>query len=91
MFIAGFIFPFAWMIAAFLPLPPNPMLEIRERDHSTSNLDSSNDYAREFGMMDESRYQSAKWWRRLNWCMSVVGLMIIAVVIVLVIIGIRQG
>jgi hypothetical protein len=93
MFVAGFIFPFAWMIAALLPLPPDPMLEMRERDHSTSNLDANNnvlnDYAREFGPMDEARYESAFWWRRLNRWMSLVGVIIIAVIIVLVVIGTR--
>ncbi|CZR59984.1 uncharacterized protein PAC_09879 [Phialocephala subalpina] len=95
MFIAGFIFPFAWMIAALLPLPPSPMRDMRERDSSTSNLDSSNDvpndYVRQFGPMDEARYESAKWWRRLNRWMSIVGLLIIIAVVVLVIVGIRQG
>jgi hypothetical protein len=95
MFITGFIFPFAWMIAALLPLPPSPMRGMRERDSSTSNLDSSNDvpndYVRQFGPMDEARYESAKWWRRLNRWMSIVGLLIIIAVVVLVIVGIRQG
>ncbi|KAE8447357.1 hypothetical protein EG329_010771 [Mollisiaceae sp. DMI_Dod_QoI] len=94
MFIVGFIFPFAWMIAALLPLPPSPMRDMRERDNSTSNLDSSNDvpndYARQFGPMDEVRYESAKWWRRLNRWMSIVGLLIIIAVVILVIVGIRQ-
>ena len=73
------------MIAALLPLPPNPILEMRERDHSTSNLDSSNDvsndYARQFGPMDEARYESAKWWRGLNRWMSFVGILILAAVV----------
>ncbi|TVY49893.1 hypothetical protein LOCC1_G000209 [Lachnellula occidentalis] len=97
MFTLGFIFPFAWMIAAFLPLPPNPMTEMRERDveNSTSNLDSSNafanDFARQFGPADEIRFESAKWWRNLNRWMSIVGLLIIAAVVVLVVIGVREG
>ena len=99
------------MIAAFLPLPPRRILDMREKDHSTSNLDSSNDvlndYARQFGPMDEARYESAKWWRRLNRCMSLVGVLIVAAVVstrllrrtyanqrlkvTLVLIGIREG
>ncbi|TVY29051.1 hypothetical protein LHYA1_G002247 [Lachnellula hyalina] len=88
---------FAWMIAAFLPLPLNPMTEMRERDveNSTSNLDNSNDYAndfaRQFGPVDEIRFESAKWWRNLNRWMSIVGLLIIAAVVVLVVIGVREG
>ncbi|KAH8683049.1 hypothetical protein BGZ60DRAFT_427516 [Tricladium varicosporioides] len=97
MFVIGFIFPFAWMIAAVLPLPLNPMSEMRERDeeHSTSNLDSSNhspnDYTRQFGPVDERKYESARWWRNLNRWMSLVGLLIIAAIVVLVIVSIRDG
>jgi hypothetical protein len=73
------------MIAALLPLPKNPMLQMQERDDSTSNLDSSNDlsndYARQFGPMDEARYESAKWWRRLNRFMSLAGILIIIVIV----------
>lgn len=69
------------MIAAVLPLPPKPMLNVREVDYSSSNLDISNDYDREFGPMDEARYESAKWWRRLNRLMSLVGLLIIATIV----------
>ncbi|KAI9049471.1 hypothetical protein LZ554_006502 [Drepanopeziza brunnea f. sp. 'monogermtubi'] len=94
MFIAGFIFPFAWMIAAFLPLPPNPELNMREQDNSTSNLDEANatpnHYARQFGPMDERRYESAKWWRNLNRWMSVLGLLIMATIVTLVVVGIKQ-
>jgi hypothetical protein len=73
------------MIAALLPLPLSPVLNMRERDISTSNLDSSNDpsndYIRHFGPMDEARYESAKWWRRLNRWMSLVGLLIIVAIV----------
>lgn len=94
MFIMGFIFPFAWMIAAVLPLPPNPMREMIERDNSTSNLDSSNeavnDYARQIRPLDEARYESARWWRQLNRIMSFLGLLIIGTIIVLVVVGVKQ-
>jgi len=75
----------AWMIAACLPLPVKPIMNMQERDHSTSNLESgndiSNDYAHEFGPVDEARYESAKWWRRLNRWMSLVGILIIVVIV----------
>lgn len=54
---------------------------MRERDESSANLDISNDYAREFEGADQKRYDSARWWRRVNRLMSVVGLMIIAAVV----------
>jgi len=95
MFITGFIFPLSWMIAALLPLPKNPMLEMREQDNSTSNLDGSNDgpndYIRQFGPMDEARYESARWWRGLNRLLSVVGVLIIAAVIILVVLSVKEG
>jgi len=77
--------PIAWMIAALLPLPSSPALDMRERDHSTSNLGGSeglsNDYVRQFGPIDEARYESAKWWRMLNRWMSLAGLLIVAAVV----------
>ena len=81
----------AWMIAALLPLPPRPIRNMSERDNSRSNLDSShdrenqhetsNDYTRQFGPMDEARYESAKWWRRLNRYMSFVGVLVLAAIV----------
>ena len=72
------------MIGAVLPLPPNPTVEMQERDSRTSNLSSNqadNDFRRHFGRMDEARFESARWWRRLNRWMSLVGLLIIAAVV----------
>ena len=73
------------MIGALLPLPPDPNLSVRERDRGSSNLadidEAPTDYAREFGPVDEARFESARWWRGLNRWMSFVGVMIIAVVV----------
>ncbi|KAI9646594.1 hypothetical protein NHQ30_004589 [Ciborinia camelliae] len=99
MFITGFLLPFAWMIAAFLPLPKAPFPEMREREDSTGNMSlprdlesrGANDYARQFAPLDEARYESARWWRNLNRWMSVVGLLIIAVIIILAVEGTRKG
>jgi hypothetical protein len=77
------------MIAALLPLPPNPRAEMVER--STSNFDLRADYPRRVGAIDETQYDSALWWRSLNRCMSVVGLLVIGAVVALVVVGIRQG
>lgn len=91
MFVLGFIFPFAWMIAAFLPLPEQPRLEMLERDHSRSELGIPESIRRQFNEADDMRYQSARWWRNLNRGMSLVGLAIIGVTIGLVVVGIKQG
>ncbi|EPE29700.1 hypothetical protein GLAREA_00860 [Glarea lozoyensis ATCC 20868] len=97
MFVAGFVFPFAWMIAAILPLPYNPVAEMREHEAETSSsqLDTSNqianNYDRQFGRIDEKRFENAKWWRNLNRWMSVVGFLIIAAIIILVVVSIKEG
>ncbi|KAI6551304.1 hypothetical protein MCOR04_011076, partial [Pyricularia oryzae] len=91
LFVLGFIFPFAWMIAALLPLPAEPQLQMLEGDNSQSELGIPDSLRRRVTPADDIRYQSAKWWRTLNRCMSAVGLIIIGVVIGLVVVGIRQG
>jgi hypothetical protein len=70
------------MIAAFLPLPIKPMTaEGNSTDNLEKPVDVENDYSRQFGPLDEARYESARWWRNLNRCMSVVGLIIIVIVV----------
>lgn len=80
------------MIAALLPLPPKATLAMREHQgHSTESVEGENagennnnvmdDYEQHFGPMDEARYESAEWWRRLNRWMSVVGILLIAAVV----------
>lgn len=83
MFIVGFVFPLAWMIASFLPLPPYPEeypeMEERpdERTVGTTQLETSRE-ARRALLAEESRYESARWWRLVNRFMTPVGLVIIA-------------
>lgn len=67
------------MIAAFLPLPPNPMEKFQV--NSDSDADVHGDLARHFRPMDEARYENAKWWRRLNRGMSVVGLFLLGAIV----------
>ncbi|KAI0840485.1 hypothetical protein F5Y06DRAFT_241576 [Hypoxylon sp. FL0890] len=93
LFVIGFLIPFSWMIAAFLPLPPKPVLAMEERDRSTEEF-----YASENGeppqrrhvLLDDSRYQSARWWRNVNRFMAIAGLLILGAVAALVVIGVRQ-
>lgn len=86
MFVIGFIFPFAWMIGAFLPLPQNPVIAMQEHrgsdfdvEWSPSHPDLANSTAQR--PVDEARYESAKWWRRMNRILSVVGLLIIGTIV----------
>ncbi|KAJ4414083.1 hypothetical protein N0V85_003311 [Neurospora sp. IMI 360204] len=99
LFAVGFIMPFAWMVAAFLPLPPNPKSEMLEK--GTHNPDDPFDRSKSrlgfrtsinpISPMEEARYLSARWWRRLNTGMSLVGLIIIGAVIALAVIGSKDG
>ncbi|KAI8635018.1 hypothetical protein F5Y19DRAFT_470069 [Xylariaceae sp. FL1651] len=96
LFALGFIFPFAWMIAALLPLPPNPQLDMQELDRSTTRFQIPEDAEPEslyqrVSPTDDSRYQSARWWRNLNRFMSIIGLLILGAIAALIVIGIKQG
>ena len=77
------------MVAAFLPLPPKPQLEMVE-NHSTSHLDLQHQPSQPFGTIDEIRYSSARWWRNLNRGMSIFGLLVLGAVIALIVVGIKQ-
>lgn len=75
-------FRIAWIIAALLPLPvKGPAAEGDSTDNFEKPTDVENDYSRQFGPLDEARYESARWWRNLNRCMSVVGVIIIIIVV----------
>ncbi|GAB1320547.1 Serine-rich protein [Madurella fahalii] len=87
LFILGFILPLAWMVAALLPLPPNPKLQMFERD----NISGHPAFQYHQQLVEETRFESARWWRNLNRVMSVVGLLIIGAVIALAVVGVQQG
>ncbi|KAI1420578.1 hypothetical protein F5Y12DRAFT_719398 [Xylaria sp. FL1777] len=95
LFVLGFIFPFAWMIAALLPLPPNPRFDMEELGKSTAQLQPPDDSGpeslyRRVAPIDDTRYQSARWWRNLNRYMSVLGLLILGAIAALIVVGVRQ-
>ncbi|KAI1489897.1 hypothetical protein F5X96DRAFT_670241 [Biscogniauxia mediterranea] len=94
-FAVGFGIPFAWIIAAFLPLPAKPIPTIPERDVSTAELGIPEEakiepFRRQPMPVDDINYQSARWWRNLNRFMAIVGLLILGAVAALVVIGVRQ-
>ncbi|EGY14800.1 uncharacterized protein VDAG_06290 [Verticillium dahliae VdLs.17] len=92
MFILGFILPIAWMVAAFLPLPPLPYTEMVERaPDDSSMLDIEMESARPPTHMDEICYRSARWWRNLNRIMALVGVLIVAVIVTLAVVGAKHG
>ncbi|KAK3302115.1 uncharacterized protein B0T15DRAFT_404370 [Chaetomium strumarium] len=92
LFILGFVLPLAWMVAAVLPLPPNPKLRMLDVENSQGRFGSPHPAFRyQQQLLDELRYESARWWRNLNRGMSVVGLLIIGAIIALAVVGVRQG
>ena len=78
------------MIAAVLPLPTNPKYQMEEQNRNSGRFGNV-DYEHQFRVFDETRYESAKWWRNLNRIMSVVGLLIIGAIVALAVVGVRQG
>ncbi|KAH8783013.1 hypothetical protein F5883DRAFT_403667 [Diaporthe sp. PMI_573] len=94
LFVFGFIFPFAWMIGAVLPLPKPSPLAMVERYSSISDLgvrSREHEFERHIETVDELRYENATWWRTLNRFMSVVGLLIIGAVVGLAVAAVKQG
>jgi hypothetical protein len=81
------------MIGALLPLPASPKLDMLESgDGSQSQFSrSQTEFRYQTHIVDETRYESARWWRNLNRIMSVVGLLIIGAIIALVVVGLREG
>lgn len=79
------------MVAAFLPLPPKPQLDMVEHHDSTSHIDLRTAHPhRVVFSLDEIRYHSARWWRNLNRGMSIFGILLIGAVVALVVVGVKQ-
>ncbi|KAJ3499629.1 hypothetical protein NLG97_g181 [Lecanicillium saksenae] len=91
LFMSGFLFPIAWMIAAFIPLPTNRSL-IEKDFPSTSHIDLTEDDGASPSQLakEVALYNRAKWWRDLNRAMAVIGLLIIGAFAVLIGLGVQQ-
>ena len=84
-FILGFVFPFSWFIASFLPLPPKPNLDMEQ----VSRIPTPNVEARlqqKMDIADDIRYENARWWKGLNRLMCAVGTVVIVLVVTLAVI-----
>ncbi|KAG6036119.1 hypothetical protein E4U19_003817 [Claviceps sp. Clav32 group G5] len=92
LFVLGFAFPFAWMIASFLPLPSVTGTELRENIHSTSQLDleQGTHIKKEVDEVRASYRDREKWWRMINRYMSIIGVFMIGAVVALTITGTQQ-
>lgn len=91
LFMSGFLFPIAWMVAAFMPLPTNRGL-IEKDFPSTSHIDLTEDDGASPSQLakEVALYNRAKWWRDLNRAMAVIGLLIIGAFAVLIALGVQQ-
>ncbi|EPS26118.1 hypothetical protein PDE_01054 [Penicillium oxalicum 114-2] len=87
-FCIGFIFPLAWIIAAFLPLPPLPKLD---PEMAESSVDVEAALESQLMALQRRRHENARWWRNLNRWMISLGVVIIIVIIVLAVIGTTTG
>ncbi|WEW61924.1 hypothetical protein PRK78_007424 [Emydomyces testavorans] len=72
LFCLGFLFPLAWFAASFLPLPPKVFVETDEP--TTDQPDVERTFNNRVRHIDRIRFENARWWRRLNRCMTPVGL-----------------
>ncbi|KAH8689657.1 hypothetical protein BGW36DRAFT_365423 [Talaromyces proteolyticus] len=82
-FCLGFVFPLAWVIAAFLPLP-QPL-----GDEEDMVAGSGAKYR--IQQHEKKRIQSARWWRNVNRVMIPVGTAIIAIIVTLAVVGTTVG
>ncbi|KAJ5972706.1 uncharacterized protein N7479_002624 [Penicillium vulpinum] len=88
-FCMGFIFPPAWCVAAFMPLPPKPkMLQMAEYE---SGSDVNAALEAQCVNLQQRRRDNARWWRNLNRWMISLGVVIVIVIIVLAVIGTTTG
>jgi hypothetical protein len=77
-FVLGFIFPLAWIIASFVPLPPKPKTgqEVLDSDDDVEKALES-----QLVDMQQRRYDNARWWRNLNRWMISLGVVIIVIIV----------
>jgi len=58
-------------------------MEERGQRSAHGSSEALDDYSRQFGPLDDARYESARWWRKLNRFMSVPGILIVTAVVCL--------
>ena len=83
------------MVAALLPLPPDPQSEkaraMRDSINDEFMVALPESFRRQLAQAEELRFQSARWWRTLNRLMAVIGLLLLGAIAALVVIGVREG
>ncbi|OJZ86195.1 hypothetical protein ASPFODRAFT_135612 [Aspergillus luchuensis CBS 106.47] len=87
LFCVGFVFPLAWLIASFLPLPAKP--DAIPEDDVESQLEMT--LRMRLFDLETRRHENARWWRNLNRWMNPLGLVIITIVVTLAVVGTTVG
>lgn len=84
-FCLGFVIPVFWWVAAFLPLPQGGGITV---DDLEAGVGAANfvipKEARKAELAFERKVANARWWRRVNRVLSVVGIIIVVAIMVLV-------
>ncbi|KAL5047855.1 hypothetical protein BDW71DRAFT_36434 [Aspergillus fruticulosus] len=86
-FCLGFICPLTWLIASFLPLPKKP--EMMMEENQGPELEAT--LKMRLYDIERRRHLNARWWRNLNRWMNPLGIVIIAIVITLAVVGTTVG
>lgn len=99
-FMIGFVCPLTWFMAAFLPLPQRPsrFSDIEKNARHFRNFTDSTDFEegdvvarlrleKHLKGLEEVKWQNARWWKRMNQWMCVVGALVLIIVVVLATIG----
>ena len=99
-FIAGFLCPLTWFIAAISPLPRRPSVykdlekndEFATSSHNQIYTEQGDAVARlklekHLRGLEEVKWQNARWWRLMNRWMCLVGLVVLAIITALAVIG----
>ena len=81
LFAIGFLLPFGWFIASVLPLPPRPEIINVKGKENANRSQLTEDLEKQLGPIDEARYENARWWRKINRIMSLVGVVIVVAVV----------
>lgn len=83
LFTIGFVFPLAWFVAAFLPLPSQPPMGAKGKDPERHGSASSvgQELENRLAPMDVAQYENARWWRNLNRMMMIVGVFVIVAIV----------
>lgn len=80
-FMLGFIFPISWFVAAFLPLPPRPVMREMTQNPDAGGPAQQEQMDYRTAVIDEVKHANIRWWRNLNRFMCAVGLVVIAIVV----------